>query len=158
MLPRHIRARPASALLCFVLLLAGVGVWSGCSKPPPPPPLKLDAIEFGNAVDAENKIVSPTRKFTPQSTVYLSIKTVGSGTGTLFVEWAANSTVVDGQKQNHATILEQQTLEIHPSELAHFAFHFVPTDGWPTGMNMVRFWLKGGWPDEEKHVGAFEVE
>jgi hypothetical protein len=142
-------------LLCLVFIgLAGCG---GCHELVPSEPLKMWAIEFGTGVDAENKITSPTKTFTPQSTVYASIETRGAGQGTLVVEWAANSTIVDGVKQAYTTIVDTQTQEINTTQPAHFAFHCIPPDGWPKGKNRVRFRLDGT-ADTDKHVAEFEVE
>ena len=149
-----------SSRLCSVLLalvFSGIGACGGCSKLIPPEPLKMHAIEFGTGIDAESKITSPTKTFSPESTVYISIETEGAGKGTLVVDWAANSTVVEGQKQTYTTIVDTQRLEINPTGPAHFAFHFVPEDGWPKGTNRVRFTLEGS-VDTDRHVAEFEVE
>jgi hypothetical protein len=113
---------------------------TGCSAPSEP--LKLKAVELGSGVDEENRVVSPTRSFAPRSTVYASITTEGAGPGTLSVQWLANTRVV-----------ASETRKINPTAPAHFAFHFVPPDGWPSGRSRVLFSLDDG----EKHTAEFEV-
>jgi hypothetical protein len=106
-------------------------------------PLKLWSIEFGTGADTQNKITGATRTFAPGSTVYASIGTTGSGHATLLVEWAAGSTIVQTEKR-----------EIDSKSGDHFAFHFVPPEGWPPGTNRVRFSFEDG----EKHVAEFQVQ
>jgi hypothetical protein len=140
-----------SRAVTLSLVLASMGGCSRCSAPPEP--LKMWAIEFGTEVDAANRVTSPTRTFTPQSTVYASIETKGTGKGTLIVEWTVGTP---------ATIVSTEKRDVNPSEPAHFAFHFTPSEGWPKGTNRVRFGLEGGQHIEgeeaEKHIAEFQVE
>ena len=127
---------------------------AGCSRgSEPPEPLRMWAIEFGTEVDAASRVPSPTRTFTPQSTVYASIETRGVGKGTLVVEWTVGTP---------ATIVSTERRDVDTTEPAHFAFHFAPPEGWPVGTNRVRFGLEGAEHVEgeaaEKHVAEFQVE
>ena len=130
---------PPSRLVAVILLAV-----AACSGPAQPTePLKMRSIEFGTGADAQNQVTGATRVFAPTSTVYASIGTEGAGHGTLTVEWAAASTIVETVKQ-----------EINTREAEHFVFQFVPPQGWPKGTNRVRFSLDDG----EKHVAEFQVE
>ena len=141
-------------LSCAVALSLMVGSIGGCStSSEPPESLKMSVIEFGTEVDASNRITSPTRTFTSQSTVYASIATEGAGSGTLVVEWAVGTP---------ATIVSTEKQDINPTAPAQFAFHFVPPEGWPKGTNRLRFALEPGRHIEgeatEKHIAEFQVE
>src|SRR6185369_6118088 len=129
------RAIPVAMLAAAVL--------AACTTPETTEPLKLWSIDFGTGVDAENKITNATRTFAPTSTVYASLSTQGGGRGTVTFEWAAGSTVVSTEKR-----------EIVATKPTYFAFHYAHPDGWPKGMNHVRFALDDG----EKHVADFQVE
>ena len=128
-----------AVLLAAVLF--GIGACSQASEPREP--LKIWSVEVGTGVDAENRITTATRTFAPDSTVYVTIETKGAGRGTLIVDWAPGSRIVETQKR-----------EINPTKLERFAFHFVPPGGWPKGTSRVRFSLNDG----EKHLADFLVE
>ena len=133
---------------CSQLLFAVFVLLGACNPSNEPTeraePLRMWSIDFGTGADAQNQVTGPTRTFAPTSTVYASIETHGVGHGTIMVEWAAGSTVISTEKQ-----------EIAPKKPGeHFIFHFAPPDGWPKGMNHVRFSLDDG----EKHVADFTVE
>ncbi len=116
----------------------------GCSSSPPaaPVPTTMRAVDVGTAIDADGAISKPTRTFGPQDVVYLSIATEGSTPGSLTVQWYANTKLV-------AT----ETLPIHPTGPANFAFHQLPSAGWPRGKSKAIFFMA----PEEKHAVEFEV-
>ncbi len=123
-------------------MLAAVG---GCRKPTAEP-LRLKSIELGTEVDGNNRVpspVAPDYAFTSQTTVYASIGTEGSGTGTLKALWGD---LLSGR------VLAEQEQHIDPDGAAYFEFHFVPPDGWVEGRHMIIFSL-----DADKHSREFLV-
>ena len=124
-------------VLALTLLSIAAGACSSSSEP-----LTLKAIDLGSAVGEDTRVTAPTRIFAPESAVYASIATAGSGRGTLTVQWFANTEVVATQTQT-----------IDPTAPAHFAFHFVPPGGWPQGKSRIRFSLDDG----PKHTAEFEI-
>jgi hypothetical protein len=126
------------------MMMSTMLVVVGCSasSPPEPVPTTLRSVEVGTGVDADNGISGATRSFAAHDVVYVSIATEGSMPGTLTVQWYANTTLVD-----------TETLPIHPTGPANFAFHHLPAGGWPAGKSRAIFALNA----EEKHAAEFEV-
>ena len=84
-----------------------------------------------------------SQTFSPQDTIYGSIKTEGAGEGTLAVSWV---------RQGQA--LDKQTQIINATKPTWFAFHFIPPGGWPKGTFVFVFSLNG----EEQHGRQFEIQ
>src|SRR5882724_4884700 len=110
----------AFALTMILFSFAACGLFQGCRQPPPP--LAIAAVDTGTSVDEENRVVVSSQTFSPQDTVYGSIKTEGAGEGTLAVSWV---------RQGQA--LDKQTQIINATKPTWFAFHFIPPGGWPKG-------------------------
>lgn len=124
--------KPAATPRAFVTAVLLCALGAACSAPSEP--LKVTAIDLGIAVDNQNRVQSPSMTFSPESAVYASIATEGSGTGTLAGRWTDS----DGR------FLNEQTQTINPTKPAYFEFHFVPPGGWPKGRHKVVFTLDGG--------------
>ncbi len=115
----------------------------GCtSAASPPEPTKLRAVDVGTGVDSDNAVTGAARTFDAQNIVYLSIATEGGTPATITVQWYANTKLID-----------TETLSVHPTGPARFAFHHLPAGGWPTGRSRAIFYLS----PEDKHAVEFEV-
>lgn len=131
-------------ILVFVLAVALGGGTGGCRTPSAP--LHLRSIEIGTAVDAQQRVVSPVDldfAFSTDSTIYASIGTEGSGSGTLHLLWGD---LISGY------VHTEQEQRVSADGPAFFAFHFKPEGGWSSGRHMIIFALDG-----DKHSREFTV-
>ncbi len=111
------------------LLLVGA---AACSEPTEP--VKIVAVDLTHEVDQHNEPRSARETFAPQSTIYASIATEGSGKGTLAAKW----TDPDGK------VLAEQTQDINPTKPQRFEFHIPPAQGQhPLGRYKVVITLDG---------------
>lgn len=129
---RRVSSRRALGRYAAIVLAACL--LDACSKPGEP--LTMTRIDLGSHVNDDNSVSSPSETFSPSSTVYGSIGTEGTGTGTLAAQWVG----ADGK------VFTDQTQKINPTKPAHFEFHFVPPGGWPPGRHKVIFKLDDGAP------------
>jgi hypothetical protein len=120
-----VRVRALTALLALAI--------AACTSGPPPEPVKIVSIETGAAVDANNRLHSPSMTFAQQSPVYASIATEGTGRGTLLAQWL----------DQNGKVLHEEKQEINPTGPATFEFHYVPQGGWPIGRHKVVFTING---------------
>jgi hypothetical protein len=145
---------PRAAALAACALLTGA---LGCKRetpptppPPAPPPaeaaapppveapapaaFRVSAIELGNAVGPDKRVMAPTSTFTAKDTIYASVATEGtSASSTLGARW----TYQDGQVVNE----ESQT--VSPTGPATSEFHISKPDGWPAGKYKVEISVDG---------------
>jgi hypothetical protein len=87
---RTIHARLPVAVLSLATLAAGCG--SG-------EPLKVTSIQLGRSVNADNTVAGHTTTFQGDDTVYLSVVTSGTGSGSIEVHWKYGSRVLDRPKK-----------------------------------------------------------
>jgi hypothetical protein len=134
----------------FVVLgfvLSGLGLW-GCAAPSDPPahanvtlapppapaPLRVTAIELGNALNAQKHVAQPTTKFSPGDTLYVSVVTEGtSPSATLGAKWTYGGT----------TLIKQDTQTIATTGSAATEFHAAKPGGWPSGKYRVEISVDG---------------
>jgi hypothetical protein len=83
---------PRLRTLTVVVVLAALVACSG-------EPLRVTSIQLGRSLNTDNTVARPTTTFGPGDTVYLSILTAGSGTGTLSVRWSFAGRVVGEPKK-----------------------------------------------------------
>ncbi|KRE94396.1 hypothetical protein ASG87_17450 [Frateuria sp. Soil773] len=95
--------------------------------------LSVTSVDLGTAVDANNKVAAAADSFTPKDTIYASVNTTGSGSGTLSAKW----TYQDGQ-----TVMETNE-PIAPTGPVSTAFHISKPDGFPAGSYKVDIALDG---------------
>ena len=133
-----------TALLPFLAVAVGVA----CSKAAPPepspspyalptmaaPPFQVVSIEVGRALDAAKRISDKTDSFKPTDTIYVSVGTEGSSSGTTL---AAHWTYQDGQ------VVKHDEASVAPSGAAHTEFHISKPSGWPAGDYKVEVMLNG---------------
>ena len=114
-----------------VTLLLALGTAVACSKPAEP--VKITRADLSTQLNADRSISSASETFAPNSTVYGSVATEGSGSATLTAKWVS----ADGQ------VLAEQKQPITPTRAEFFEFHFAPPGGWPKGRHKVTFAIDG---------------
>jgi hypothetical protein len=82
------RACAAFTILCAFLVACGSGE-----------PLKVTTIQLGRAVNADHTVARHTTIFETGDTVYLSVATSGTGSGSIEVQWKYGSRVLDRPKK-----------------------------------------------------------
>jgi|KBSSwiStaDraftv2_1062776.scaffolds.fasta_scaffold03598_14 hypothetical protein len=136
---------PRAALLPFLALAISAACSKEAAAPPPavspyaPPPtmaaaVKVVDIDVGRAVDMDKRISDKTDSFKPTDTIYVSVGTEGSSSGTTL---AAHWTYQDGQ------VVKHDEASVAPSGAAHTEFHISKPSGWPAGDYKVEVMLNG---------------
>jgi len=101
--------------------------------PPVTSPLRVSAVETGKALEADKSIDDDMKDFGARDTVYVAVKTEGTGTGTLAAKW----TFQDGQT------VGQSSQSIAPTGDAWHEFHVRKASAWPKGNYKVEITLNG---------------
>jgi hypothetical protein len=127
--------RSFSVRLALIALIASL---AGCASD-----LRVTAIQLGRSVNADNTVASHTTTFKPSETVYVSVHTAGSGSGTLSVRWSYAGRVVGEPKK-----------EISYRGAAATEFHLQNAGGFPPGDYSVEAFLNG----QSAGVKEFRVE
>jgi hypothetical protein len=104
--------------------------------------LAVSSVDLGKAIDAERRVVEGTDDFGTRDTIYASVATTGSGSGTLTADW----TFEDGQVVEHS---EQSVAASGP---AVTEFHIAKSTPWPAGNYKVVIMLDG------REVGSKDFE
>lgn len=105
--------------------------------------LEVTGVALGRAIGADRNVVEESGTFGPGDTIYASVGTEGTGSGTLAARW----TFEDGQvvdEGSHPVGGGAQVSEFHVSK----------PDGWPAGHYEVAIMLNG----EEVERKGFDVE
>jgi hypothetical protein len=126
-------------LTAFALLVAMTTAISGCNNDP----LQVTAIQLGKSLNPDNSVGTFTTSFKPRDTVFISVLTGASGSGTLETRWYYGSSKVSEMKKD---------VSYHGSAATEFRFH--NTAGFPPGDYRVEIFLDG------KSVGerTFKIE
>jgi hypothetical protein len=130
--------------LGLALALSGCKRSETASAPPPaatpppgvatPAPLRVNALELGNAIGADKRLSAPTASFAPGDTIYAVVATEGGAPGTtLTARW----TYEDGQ------LVNEENQAIAPGAGALTEFHIMKPDGWPAGRYRVEIATAG---------------
>ena len=101
--------------------------------PPASSALRVSAVETGKALEADKSIDDDMKDFGVRDTVYVAVKTEGTGSGTLAARW----TFQDGQT------VEQSSQSIAPTGDAWHEFHIQKASAWPKGNYKVAIMLDG---------------
>jgi hypothetical protein len=129
--------RPFTVRLpCVVLLTCLVGCGSGNT-------LRVDSIQLGRSLNADNTVAGHTTTFKPGETVYVSVLTTGSGSGTLSVRW-----------MYARRVLGEPTKQVSYRDVAATEFRLESATGFPVGEYTVEVFLDG----ESVGTRAFRVE
>ena len=145
------RKRGASALLS--ILLAGALVAMACDREEPAedtdtdiaveeaPSLDVTDVALGRAIGSDNRVVEEVGDFAPRDTIYATVETEGTGSGTLAARW----TFEDGQ------VVDEESRSVSGAQVTEF--HVSHPDGWPAGHYEVIISLDG----EEVERSGFDV-
>jgi hypothetical protein len=145
------RKRGGSALLS--ILLAGALVAVACDREEPAedpdtdiaveeaPSLDVTGVALGRSISADNRVVEEIGDFAPRDTVYATVETEGTASGTLAARW----TFEDGQ------VVDEQSRSVSGAQVTEF--HLSHPDGWPAGHYEVIISLDG----EEVERSGFDV-
>jgi len=146
--PRRFEMDHQKKLTALALSLGALVALGACGKkdepavadttamaPPPPPAsaMRVTAVETGKGINADKTLRDDDRDFGVRDTVYVSVKTEGTGTGTL----AARFTFQDGQT------VEESSQNIAPTGDAFHEFHIQKATPWPKGDYRVVIRLNG---------------
>lgn len=141
--------RGTSALLA--ILLTGSLVAMACEREEPTPAEDTDVaveealdvtnVALGRSIGADKKVVEEVGDFVPMDTIYASVETEGTGSGTLAARW----TFEDGQ------VVDEGSQSVSGAQVTEF--HVAKPDGWPAGHYEVVISLNG---DEVERSG-FDV-
>jgi len=143
--------RGASALLS--ILLAGALVAMACDREEAAedtdtdiaveeaPSLDVTDVALGRSIGSDNRVVEELGDFAPTDTVYATVETEGTGSGTLAARW----TFEDGQ------VVDEGSRSVSGAQVTEF--HLSHPDGWPAGHYEVIISLDG----EEVERSGFDV-
>jgi len=95
--------------------------------------LRVSELETGKKIEADKSIGDGTDDFGVRDTIYVAVKTEGSGSGTLAAKWMFQ----DGQT------VEQSSQSISPTADAWHEFHIQKATAWPAGKYKVEVTLDG---------------
>lgn len=95
--------------------------------------LQIDKVELGNSLNADKTVAARRQNFGIRDTIYVSVRTVGSGSATL----TANFTYGDGQQ------VSRSSMDVDAAGRAIHEFHIAKRSPWPTGSYRVELFLDG---------------
>lgn len=102
-------------------------------EPPQPAPATVTSVELGNAVDEENRVVTPASEFATTDTLYASVGTDGGSAARLTARWT----------YGEAGQLVRSTDADVPAGPQVVAFDIQHPEGWPTGNYTLEVQLDG---------------
>ena len=108
--------------------MLGTALAASCSQGS----LTFDAIQLGRSVNADKTISSPTTRFKPTDTIYVSVLTGGSGSGTVKARWLYAGRVISEPEQR-----------VRYQGPAATGFQLQKSDGFPPGDYTVELFLDG---------------
>jgi len=136
--------RTSTSLIAFslaALLTVGCKGKENVPSTTSPPPttttaaVTVSAIDVGRTLNADKTIGDNTDTFKPMDTIYVSVATNGTSTGSSL---SARFTYgADGQ------VVKEESRQIAPSGAATTEFHIAKPDGWPEGQYKVEVSLNG---------------
>jgi hypothetical protein len=145
------RKRRTSALLS--IFLSGMLGLMACDREEPTedtdtdvaveeaPSLDVTDVALGRSIGPDNRVVEEIGDFAPTDTIYATVETEGTGSGTLAARW----TFEDGQ------VVDEGSQSVSGAQLTEF--HVSKPDGWPAGHYEVIISLDG----EEVERSGFDV-
>lgn len=95
-------------------------------------PLEVSTIQLGRALSADNSIGSHTTVFKPDDTVYVSVLTTDTGSGTIGVRWMYGD-----------RLISEPSREVSYKGAAATEFHIQNSGGFPEGRYSVEAFLDG---------------
>jgi hypothetical protein len=108
------------------------------------PAVRVADIDMGRAVNEKKEIMDKTDDFRPTETIYASVHTKGTGSGTLVARWLFE----DGQ------LVEEQSQALAAADDARTEFHINKSTGFPKGKYTIKILMDG----KELDSKDFKVE
>lgn len=105
------------------------------------PALDVSGVALGRSIGPDNRVVDEVGDFAPTDTVYASVETTGTGSGTLSARW----TFEDGQ------VVDEGSQSVSGASVTEF--HVSNPAGWPAGHYEVVISLDG----DEVDRSGFDV-
>ncbi|MDH4066184.1 MAG: hypothetical protein OEW19_17420 [Acidobacteriota bacterium] len=113
----------------WVAILIGLLLMAGCRSKAP---LQVSTIQVGRALSADNRIGSHTTVFKPDDTIYVSVLTTDTGSGTIGVRWMFGD-----------RLISEPSREVSYKGAAATEFHIQNSGGFPPGRYSVEAFLDG---------------
>lgn len=117
-----------SRVACLVLLLSAAAS-AACR---PSAPLEVSTIQLGRALSADNRIGSHTTVFRPDDTIYVSVLTTATGSGTIGVRWMYGDRLISDPSK-----------AVSYKGAAATEFHIQNSGGFPEGTYSVEAFVDG---------------
>jgi hypothetical protein len=109
--------------MCVVLLSVG------CRSNEP---LKLDTIQLGRGLSPDNRIGQISSLFRPDDTIYVSVLTTDTGSGTIGVKWMYGD-----------RLISEPSKQVSYKGAAATEFHIQNSGGFPDGQYSVEAFIDG---------------
>src|ERR1051326_3746660 len=88
---------------------------------PPEPTLAVKDVDLGRTINADKSLAGHADDFRPKETIYVSVATVGTASGTLKARWTGPSGAVIDETTEHISPKGPEHTEFHISRPAGFA-------------------------------------
>jgi hypothetical protein len=95
-------------------------------------PLVADTIQLGRALSSDNRIGQHTTVFRPDDTIYVSVLTTDTGSGTVGVRWMFGD-----------RLISEPSREVSYKGAAATEFHIQNSGGFPEGRYSVEAFVDG---------------
>ena len=95
-------------------------------------PLRVTTFQLGRSLNPDKTVATHTTRFKPDDTIYVSVLTEGSGSGTIGARWSYASRVVSEPSQ-----------QVSYKGAAATEFHIQNSGGFPPGNYAVEIVLNG---------------
>ncbi|MGE0463727.1 MAG: hypothetical protein AB7Q16_20375 [Vicinamibacterales bacterium] len=112
-----------------MVLSAVLSVAAGCRSNQP---LEVSTIQLGRALSSDNSIGSHTTVFRPDDTIYVSVLTTDTGSGTIGVRWMYGG-----------RLISEPSKDVSYKGAAATEFHIQNSGGFPEGKYSVEAFLDG---------------
>jgi hypothetical protein len=117
------------ALLRPWLLLCAACLAAACRSNTP---LTADTIQLGRALSSDNRIGQVTSVFRPDDTIYVSVLTTDTGSGTIGVKWMFGD-----------RLISEPSKQVSYKGAAATEFHIQNSGGFPEGQYSVEAFIDG---------------
>lgn len=95
-------------------------------------PLEVETIQVGRSVNPDRSVAAPTTLFRPHDTIYVSVLTTATGSGTISVRWLYGTKVVD-----------EPSKKVSYQGASATEFHIQSAGGFPRGDYTVEVLIDG---------------
>ena len=95
-------------------------------------PLQVSTIQLGRAISSDNQVGNHTTVFRPDDTIYVSVLTTDTGSGTIGVKWLFGD-----------RLISEPSREVSYQGAAATEFHIQNSGGFPEGKYSVEAFVDG---------------